>query len=185
MCGLKGRDSVIIDRFWHRLRGKCQFPPSPRLRRGKADCGIGAGESRKPQMSSLNKLTIGRIIKVMQMKKEYIAVYLGLALFFVIFVCSALLDSAGRKRQCRIGMAISMIVFGITVLIGLYSNIKNYGYFWTNVRQRDRNLTFAELDEKYPRTYKGTTRYRLVMGSVAMVAVFSCIYGVVLLIREM
>ena len=56
---------------------------------------------------------------VRHMKKEYIAVYLGLALFFVIFACSALLDSAGRKHQSRIGIAVSLILFGITVLVGL------------------------------------------------------------------
>ena len=119
------------------------------------------------------------------MKKEYIAIYIGLALFFITFVCSALLDSTGRKHQSRIGIAVSLILFGITVLIGLYSNINNYGYFWTNVRRRDRTLPFAELNKKYPRTEKGTLQYRLVIGCVALIAILICVSGAALLIREL
>ena len=119
------------------------------------------------------------------MKKEYVAGYLGLALFFISFVCSALLDSTGHKHESRIAIAASLILFGITMLIGLYSNIKNYGYFWTNVRRRDRTLSFEKMDKKYPRTSKGTKRYGVVMGSVALIAVLLCISGVILLIREL
>jgi|GEM_PF-3704132 len=119
------------------------------------------------------------------MKKEYIAIYIGLPLFMITFIGSALLNSTGHKHQSQIGIAISLVLLGTTMMVGIYSNIKNYGYFWANVRQRDRTLSFEKMDEKYPRTERGTWRYRIVIGGVTLAAFSIITAGVVLLIREL
>ncbi|HEY3762004.1 MAG TPA: hypothetical protein VGN23_09675 [Verrucomicrobiae bacterium] len=119
------------------------------------------------------------------MKKEGIAIYLGLSLYMVTFVVSAFLDSTGHKHQSRIGIAVSLILLGATMMAGIYSNVKNYGYLWMNVRQQDRSLSFKKLNKKYPKKGKGTWQYCVIIRCVALVALSLITAGIVLLIRNM
>ena len=119
------------------------------------------------------------------MKKEYIAVYSGLVLFLVAFVASALLEWAGHTHQSRIAVSFSVILFGVTVLMGLCSNVKNYGFFFTRVHEHDANLSIEELDAKYPRINRGTTRYRVGIGIAALFGIATVIFGVALLLRQL
>jgi hypothetical protein len=137
------------------------------------------------KISESARLLVGVAELGLYMKKEYITIYVGLSLFMVVFIVSAFLDSTGHKHQSRIGMAISLVLFGATMLAGIYSNIKNYGYLWINVHRQDANLSFEKLDEKYPRTERDTWQYRVIIGCVAVVALSLIAAGVVLLVRNM
>jgi hypothetical protein len=119
------------------------------------------------------------------MKKEYVAIYAGFALFVAAFIASAVLDSTGHKHQSHITVDASVLLLGVTMLVGVYSNMKNYGYFWTGVRRSDLSLSFAEMDENYPRIEKGTVRYRLGMAFISLFAVGVCIFGVMVLLKEL
>lgn len=119
------------------------------------------------------------------MKKQYIPVYLGLGLFLTAFVVSALLEWAGDKQESRIVVCISVMLFGLTILIGLYSNVKNYGFFFTRVREHDANLSIEELDAKYPRISRGTTGYRVGIGIAALFGIATVIFGMAVLLRQL
>jgi len=112
------------------------------------------------------------------MKKSQIAVYLALLMFAVTFIVASVLDGVGRRREGHIFAYALFPVLGGTLLLAVLSNKLNYGYFWVGVKKRDRFLSFSQLDEKYPRVLKGSSRYALAMVCVSAVAIAMIIFGV-------
>ena len=110
------------------------------------------------------------------MKKEYIAIYVGFGLTLFSFGVVFGLDFLGYKTESLIALGGTIMIFGLLLMIGIYSNIKNYGYFYSGVRRHDSHKSIKQLDKIYKRTSKGSLGYSIMMWtlSITAIAMFGC-----------
>ena len=125
------------------------------------------------------------VVRQMKMKKEYIAVYFGLAAFLLTFLLSNFLYAKGLKHEGIVAIDCCLLILGLTMLIGLYSNVKNYGFFYAGVRNQDANLSTRQLDAKgYKRTKKGTRGYRLGIACATGMSGLVLVFGGIRLLKD-